>query len=90
MQQLQQWAHGSVFDTITQETFAGVHVAYPAVEAIAVFDACVEPLMSRIRENLLQVRTLSTVRDTLLPRLISGQIRMPEALAEVKSSIPYR
>ncbi len=90
VQQLQQWAHGSVFDTITQETFAGVHVAYPAVEAIAVFDACVEPLMSRIRENLLQVRTLSTVRDTLLPRLISGQIRMPEALAEVKSSIPYR
>ena len=83
VQQLQQRAHGSVFDTITQETFAGVHVAYPAGEAIAVFDACVEPLMSRIRENLLQARTLSTLRDTLLPRLISGQLRLPEALAKV-------
>ncbi len=79
VEQLKQRAHGSVFDTITQDTFAGVTVSYPSREVIAAFEASVEPLMSRLRENLLQSGTLSTLRDTLLPRLISGQLRLPEA-----------
>lgn len=81
VQQLQQKAHGSVFDTITQETFSGVHLSYPSAEVIAAFDSAIEPLMLRIRENLIQAQTLSTLRDTLLPRLISGQLRLPEAHA---------
>lgn len=80
VQQLQQKAHGSVFDTITQETFSGVHLSYPSAKVIAAFDSAIEPLMMRIRENLIQAQTLSTLRDTLLPRLISGQLRLPEAL----------
>ena len=86
VQQLQQRAHGSVFDTITQETFSGVNLAYPAREVIAAFDDSVEPLMSRIRENLQQAQTLSTLRDTLLSRLISGQLRLPEAQAELEAA----
>jgi type I restriction enzyme S subunit len=40
--------------------------------------------MDRIKTNLFQAQTLATLRDTLLPRLISGQLRLPdaEALAE--------
>lgn len=83
VEQLQQRAHGSVFDTITQETFSGVHVAYPEPPAIKAFDAAVDALMARIRANLFQAQTLSTLRDTLLPRLISGQLRLPEASAEM-------
>ena len=82
VQQLKQRAHGSVFDTITQETFAGVKLIYPKNEVIAAFDDCVKPLMLRIRENLLQSQTLATLRDTLLPRLISGQLRLPDAESE--------
>ncbi len=79
VQQLQQKAHGSVFDAITQETFSGVHLSYPSAEVIAAFDSAIEPLMLRIRENLIQAKTLATLRDTLLPRLISGQLRLSEA-----------
>jgi type I restriction enzyme, S subunit len=85
VQQLQQKAHGSVFDTITQETFSGVHLSYPNAEVIAAFDSAVEPLMLRIRENLAQAQTLATLRDTLLPRLISGQLRVDEIAAAVES-----
>jgi len=85
VEQLQQRAHGSVFDTITQETFSGVHVAYPEPPAIKAFDAAVDALMARIRENLLQAQTLSTLRDTLLPRIISGQLRLPEAQAATEA-----
>lgn len=87
VQQLKQRAHGSVFDTITQETFAGVHVAYPAVKVISAYDVAVEPLMARIRENLFQAQTLATLRDILLPRLISGQLRLPEAVQQAEEAL---
>ena len=35
-------------------------------------------------ENDQQAQTLATLRDTLLPRLISGQLRLPEAEAEIE------
>jgi type I restriction enzyme S subunit len=87
VQQLQQRAHGSVFDTITQETFSGVYVAYPQAPVIQAFDAAVDALMARIRANLFQAQTLSTLRDTLLPRLISGQLRLPEAQAATEAAL---
>jgi type I restriction enzyme S subunit len=43
------------------------------------------PLFARIVENERQAQTLASLRDTLLPRLISGQLRLPsaeEAIAE--------
>ena len=86
VEQLKQRAHGSVFDTITQDTFSGVMVSYPRREVIAAFEVSVEPLMLRLRENLLQSETLATLRDTLLPRLISGQLRLPEAQALVAAA----
>jgi type I restriction enzyme S subunit len=78
VEQLKQRAHGSVFDTITQETFAGVLMCFPNEGAIAAFENSVESLMLRIRENLVQAQTLATLRDTLLPRLISGALRLPD------------
>jgi type I restriction enzyme S subunit len=81
VEQLKQRAHGSVFDTITQATFDGVNLSYPTKGAIAAYDASVAPLMLRIRGNLMQAQTLANLRDTLLPRLISGQLRLPEVAA---------
>lgn len=87
VQQLKQRAHGSVFDTITQDTFAGVHLAYPSPAVIAAFDATVEPLMARIRENLFEAQTLATLRDTLLPRLISGQLSISDTGLQIEEAI---
>ena len=53
--------------------------APPAVLASFDVTACV--LRQRIDENEKQAQTLSTLRDTLLPRLISGQVRLPETKA---------
>lgn len=78
---LRQRTHGSVFDTITRDTLAGVLVVYPNQSSIDAFERLISPVMERIKENLLQAQTLATLRDTLLPRLISGQLRLPEAAA---------
>lgn len=76
---LKQRTHGSVFDTITRETLTGVSVVYPADAVVFAFENLVSPLMERIKENLKQAQTLATLRDTLLPRLMSGKLRIPEA-----------
>ena len=60
-----------------------VPVAPPAV--LAAFDTTARVLRQRIDDNEAQAQTLSTLRDTLLPRLISGQLRLPEAVAEMES-----
>ena len=73
-------SHGSVFDTITRDTLASVQSLLPANSGVIdAFEDTVKPLMDRILLNLHQSRGLAKLRDTLLPRLISGQLRLPEA-----------
>ena len=81
---LQQRAHGSVFDTITRDTLAGVDVSKPPPAAIEDFEQKVAPLMERILNNLFESRTLAALRDALLPKLLSGKIRVQHAGKFVK------
>ncbi|WP_341905105.1 restriction endonuclease subunit S [Polaromonas sp. YR568] len=59
-------------------------VAVPSASVAAAFDGVVTTAQRKISENHNQAQTLASLRDTLLPRLISGQLRVPdaEALAE--------
>jgi type I restriction enzyme S subunit len=76
---LQQRTHGSVFDTITRDTLATVDVIVPPAAFIEAFENCVLPIMGRLRHGLVESRTLAQLRDTLLPKLISGELRVREA-----------
>ncbi|MBK8105863.1 MAG: restriction endonuclease subunit S [Betaproteobacteria bacterium] len=58
-------------------------VLVPPAALLGAMDAYFAPLLARIVQNELQAQSLATLRDTLLPRLISGQLRLPEALAEM-------
>ena len=51
------------------------------------FREVVDPLMRRIQANDEQAKNLAEVRDTLLPRLISGQLRLPEAEAQLEGAL---
>jgi type I restriction enzyme S subunit len=77
--ELQQRTHGTVFDTITRQTFETLDCCFPPANLTAAFDRAVEPLLYQIRANLHQSRTLSTLRDTLLPKLLSGELSLKEA-----------
>jgi len=76
---LQQHAHGSVFDTITRDTLAGVSIVVPHQKLVDAFECRVGPLLDRIRIGLLCSRTLTALRNTLLPKLISGELRVKNA-----------
>jgi type I restriction enzyme S subunit len=58
-------------------------VAIPGEEVIKAFGSLVRPIIDRVHEA--QIGELAELRDTLLPRLISGQLRLPEALAELNA-----
>lgn len=77
--ELQQHAHGSVFSTITRDTFRGVKIVIPAPALSRKYSTAVSPYMQLILANLHQSRTLADIRDTLLPKLLSGEIRVGEA-----------
>jgi type I restriction enzyme S subunit len=54
-------------------------IAIPPDEIAKAFGEVVSALQKRIASNHETSLTLSSLRDTLLPRLISGQLRLPEA-----------
>jgi type I restriction enzyme S subunit len=76
---LVQAAHGSVFDTITTKTIEGAMTVAAPLSVIESFEKAVTPWFLRILEGLKESRTLATLRDTLLPKLISGEIRVKDA-----------
>jgi type I restriction enzyme S subunit len=75
---LQQRTHGTVFDTITRQTFETLDWIFPPANLTTAFDHTVAPLLVQLRANLHQSRTLATLRDTLLPKLLSGELRVAD------------
>lgn len=56
-----------------------IQLLVPSQGVMAAFTAFTEPLRYRIVHNSTEVRTLQRLRDTLLPGLIAGQLRIPDA-----------
>lgn len=87
IERLVQGGHGSVFDTITTSTFEATDVLLAPKEVLLTFDEHVTPLFQQVRANLNQSRTLATLRDTLLPKLLSGELSVPSGLLAVEESL---
>ncbi|NJB55749.1 restriction endonuclease subunit S, partial [Escherichia coli] len=79
-------AYGSVFDTITTRTFESVNLKFPSLNSIEKFNEEISPIFSKKETNTQQIKTLENLRDTLLPKLMSGEVRVQyaeEAIASV-------
>lgn len=86
MEGIKSRANGSTFMEISKKAFRPIPSLVPSPPVIEAFLAVASPLFSRLVSNEQQAQTLATLRDTLLPRLISGQLRLPEALAEMEEA----
>ena len=69
-------ANGSTFLEISKSTFKQIDFIKPPDEKLAEFDSIVRPIFSKIKKNEYEINTLSQIRDLLLPRLMSGIIRV--------------
>ena len=58
------------------KTLKDYPIAKPDVDTLQEFNKLVEPALLRIKFNITQIRTLEKLRDTLLPKLMSGEVRV--------------
>lgn len=70
---------GSTVDRILLKDFPSYPFLVPPVEQVRRFEDMASSFWSKIHLNQHQSRTLAELRDALLPKLISGEIRIPEA-----------
>jgi type I restriction enzyme S subunit len=70
---------GSAVPTLNRNHVHGLPYVVPPSTCVEAFEAIASKLHQRVKANNEQTQTLATLRDTLLPRLISGQLRLPEA-----------
>ena len=80
-------ANGSTFMEISKKAFRPIPALVPPPEVLQHFLDVADALLARLVENERQAQTLATLRDTLLPRLISGQLRLPEAQVITDASL---
>lgn len=78
MEAIKARANGSTFMEISKKAFRPIPALVPTVEVLDAFASIADPLFERLIENERQTQTLTQLRDTLLPRLISGQLRLPK------------
>ncbi len=83
---LKQNTHGAVFDTITRSTFETVIQPRSCLALRQRFEKFAQPLFEEIRNNLLQSNALSETRDLLLPKLLSGELRLPEVEGQIQEA----
>lgn len=69
-------ANGSTFMEISKKAFRPIPALVPTPAVLDAFSGVAGALFERLIENERQAQTLATLRDTLLPRLISGQLQI--------------
>lgn len=71
---------GSVFGSISKRDFESIQVLEPPDALIQAFDLICSPIDGLLRNLHIQNKSLAATRDALLPRLISGELEMPEEM----------
>lgn len=70
---------GSAVPTLNRNHVHSLKYVLPPQEIVEGYEGAALLIHQRVLENNRQVQTLTKLRDSLLPRLISGQLRLPEA-----------
>ncbi|MEH8150939.1 restriction endonuclease subunit S [Aeromonas veronii] len=80
-------ADGGAYPAVRSEVVSGLSCVVPDGDVLCAFHEVAQPIFNKVAANHQQAQTLATLRDTLLPRLISGQLRLPEAESLVEATL---
>jgi len=78
MAEIEGRATGTTFAEISKQNFRPIPMLLPSKELMAAFSERVATLYARITANLRESQTLASLRDTLLPKLLSGELSPQE------------
>ncbi len=74
LKQLRITGTGTTQQQLTVPDFRKTEILVPTQEIVTLFTATVEPIFEKIWANQIENEKLSSLRDTLLPKLMSGEI----------------
>jgi type I restriction enzyme, S subunit len=69
-------ASGSAYPAVKAEHFEIADIILPSISILDKFHLLINPMRIKTHDNSLQIQTLTKTRDALLPRLMSGQLRV--------------
>jgi type I restriction enzyme, S subunit len=76
--ELLQLGNGSIFTNLKTDILKEYQLTIPDSKSLLEFDNLVKPIFNKLYSNTVQTRTLVSLRDTLLPKLMSGKVRVIE------------
>lgn len=80
-------ADGGAYPAVRPDAISGIQTVLPSNTQMVAFHEIAASLLASIAQNQQQAQTLANLRDTLLPRLISGKLRLPEAENTIAEAI---
>ena len=72
-------AEGTIFGCINKDDFYRIEFKAPPPQLVLYFEKAAFPIDQTIENHIIQSRTLAALRDALLPKLISGELRIKDA-----------
>ena len=82
MDEVKQRASGTTFAEISKKNFKIISVIVPEGKVLAEFTSVVSSLYEKVTETLIETKSLTAIRDTLLPRLLSGELSIDTSETE--------
>jgi len=79
-------ANGSTFMEISKSSFRPIRTVAPAAPVMQAFDRVSRPMYLKVVEHERESRTLAALRDTLLPQLLSGELRVKAAKSIIEET----
>lgn len=67
---------GTVFGSISKSDFDALEIIIPPFELIMAYEKDAKPINDKVIANCAQIQTLEKLRDTLLPKLMNGEVRI--------------
>lgn len=80
-------ADGGAYPAVRPDLVATTTCTLPPGGVMSVFASVAQPLLNTISVNAKRGSSLASIRDTLLPRLISGKLRLPEAQEQLEGAL---
>ena len=87
MGRIEDRANGSTFQEISKKNFRPIEKLVPSDLLLAAFNSEADAIYLRCVRACKDISTLTKLRDTLLPKLLSGELRIPDAEKLVAGSL---
>ena len=80
-------SNGAKMPRVSWKDLAVYPISVPPPQVAEAYNKSLQSLMDRMKANIHQAQTLATLRDTLLPRLISGQLSISDTGLQIEEAI---